>query len=307
MRAVASARFDHITRVVRRGHAHLVAHRPAVLWRPRRADRRHAPHPGRGKTLDRRRALPARTELLHVAARPRSAAARHLHRLAAPRDARRPGRWAAVRSARFHFDHGVVHRLRALATATDRGGTVPGAQGGGHRAGHRGDVAHRQTRADESQRPLGGGSRLLRYRGISRALPAHRVRCRPRRIPSCPLRLWVICSPARKGRGPGRAASGHRCWPSHPGATFREPRPQTTRAVAAAMVRARARLRLVAGNREHLYAARRVLQQDGRGHVWRRLRRAHLRRPAGGGTLRLGDAHADARRTRAWPSPRRDR
>ena len=33
----------------------LVAHRPAFFWRPRRADRRHASHPRRGKALDRRK------------------------------------------------------------------------------------------------------------------------------------------------------------------------------------------------------------------------------------------------------------
>ena len=52
------------------------------LRRAGRADRDHAQRAGRAPALDQRAALPARAQLLHAAARPRGAAARHLHRLA---------------------------------------------------------------------------------------------------------------------------------------------------------------------------------------------------------------------------------
>ena len=52
------------------------------------------------QALDRPAAVPARAELLHAAARPGGAAAGHLHRLAAQRHPRRPGRRRPVRAAR---------------------------------------------------------------------------------------------------------------------------------------------------------------------------------------------------------------
>src|SRR5215217_2061681 len=71
----------------------LAAGRRALVRRSGRADRRHAPHPGGGETLGLREPVPARPELLHAPARPRGAAARHLHRLAdAPHARRRHGR-----------------------------------------------------------------------------------------------------------------------------------------------------------------------------------------------------------------------
>ena len=48
-----------------------------------------------------------------------------------------------------------------------------------------------------------------------------------------------------------------------------------------------------------LHAVGRVLQQDGRGHIRRRLRRARLHRAAGGRASRLADARANAGRPRA--------
>ena len=52
------------------------------LRRAGRADRDHARRAGGAPALDQRAPLPARAQLLHAAARPRGAAARHLHRLA---------------------------------------------------------------------------------------------------------------------------------------------------------------------------------------------------------------------------------
>ena len=85
---------------VRRGAPRLGPDRRAELRRPGRADRGHAPHPGRGEALDRRAALPACAQLLHAAARARGAAADGLHRLAAAQDQGRPGRRHALRPAR---------------------------------------------------------------------------------------------------------------------------------------------------------------------------------------------------------------
>ena len=69
-------------RLLRRGVLGLAARGRAVLRRPGRADRGHAPHRRRREALDRRGPVPARAELLHAAAGPRGAAAGHLYRLA---------------------------------------------------------------------------------------------------------------------------------------------------------------------------------------------------------------------------------
>src|SRR5882672_11354414 len=64
-----------------RGISLLAQARLHQLRRPDRADRDHAPGPGRAETLDLREALSARAQLLHGAARTRGAAARDLRRL----------------------------------------------------------------------------------------------------------------------------------------------------------------------------------------------------------------------------------
>ena len=69
------------------------------LRRPRRADRHHAPGTGGETPLDLRAPLPARAQLLHGAARPGGAAARHLHRLADAPHLGRHRRRHAVRAA----------------------------------------------------------------------------------------------------------------------------------------------------------------------------------------------------------------
>jgi hypothetical protein len=61
------------------------------------------------RALDQRAALPARAELLHAAARPRGAAAGHLHRLAdAPHLGRHRGRRAVRAALAVHPDRAVV-------------------------------------------------------------------------------------------------------------------------------------------------------------------------------------------------------
>src|SRR3982075_1077405 len=78
-------------RAVRRGHESVGPRRGSLLRRPGGPDRRDASHHRRREEVDRRTAFPAGIELLHPAARPRGAAARHLYRLAARQEARRTG------------------------------------------------------------------------------------------------------------------------------------------------------------------------------------------------------------------------
>ena len=87
---------------------------------PAGPDRADAPDPGRGEALDRRGAVPARAQLLHAAARPRGAAARDLHRLAAAPDLGRPRRRHAVRAAGLPRHPGPEHALRRCSRARRR-------------------------------------------------------------------------------------------------------------------------------------------------------------------------------------------
>ena len=84
------------TSILPRGRRRVAAHRRAEFRRPGRPDRVDAPHPCRGKKVGERSAIPARAEFLHVAAWTRSAAARHLYRLAPARRGGRPRPRGAV-------------------------------------------------------------------------------------------------------------------------------------------------------------------------------------------------------------------
>src|SRR5207244_8405352 len=68
------------------------------FWWARRAGGADAQGAGRGATLDRRRALLARAQLLHAAAGAGGAAACHVHWLADAQDARRRRGWRFVRA-----------------------------------------------------------------------------------------------------------------------------------------------------------------------------------------------------------------
>ena len=118
------------------------------LRRPRRADRRDAPHPGRGEALDRRAAVPARAQLLHAAARPRGAAARRLYRLAAAQDEGRARRGHAVRPAGLPVDPGAeLSSMSLYGNVPLVAGAVLRPQGGGA-----GDRARRRCCASASAR-----------------------------------------------------------------------------------------------------------------------------------------------------------
>src|SRR5580692_5579072 len=83
-----------------RGSRGLDENRAAQFRRPRRTDRTHASHLRRRKTLDRRDALSACAQFLHVAAGAGGAATRDLYRLAHRRCARRHRGWHVVRGSR---------------------------------------------------------------------------------------------------------------------------------------------------------------------------------------------------------------
>ena len=138
-------------RALRRGDEGVGARRRAVLRRAGRPDRGDASHHRRGEEVDRREPLPAGAELLHAAARPRGAAARHLHRLADAQDQGRPVRRHAVRAAGPARHHGAVLDLRAVRPPHHRRGPVlrPEGRGPGHR--HRSRAARRPPRAQEQR------------------------------------------------------------------------------------------------------------------------------------------------------------
>src|SRR5436305_6802200 len=86
----------------------------AEFWGSGGADRGDASYSGRGKELDFGGPLSARTELLHAAARPRSAAACDLYRLAAAPDLRGHHGGRPVHPARRDLHHGAELDLRGL-------------------------------------------------------------------------------------------------------------------------------------------------------------------------------------------------
>ena len=114
----------------RRGVPLLAAARLHQLRRPRGPDRDHASRARRRAALDLRVAVPARAQLLHGAAGPGGAAARHLHRLAHAPHVGRHRRGRAVRAAVARDPrravvalHGVWRRRRrspACSTASSR-------------------------------------------------------------------------------------------------------------------------------------------------------------------------------------------
>ena len=143
------------SRLLRRSPALLAQARLHQLWRTGRADCHHAPRAGGAAPLDQREALPARAELLHAAARPRGAAAGHLHRLAdAPHLGRHRGGCAVRAALAVHPDRpelglcGLWQRaLGGRAVLRHQAG------GGGHRAA--GGAPHRQQDAEDTGHSAG--------------------------------------------------------------------------------------------------------------------------------------------------------
>ena len=82
------------------------------LRRSHRPDRDHARRAGRAPSVDPRGPVPARAVVLHGAPRPRGPAARDLHRVAAPRHARRDRRGDAVRASGVRVAAGALVDVR---------------------------------------------------------------------------------------------------------------------------------------------------------------------------------------------------
>ena len=169
-------------RPLRRGVSGVAARRHALLRRAGRPDRGHAPHPRRRETLDLREPVPACAELLHAAAGPGGAAARHLYRLADASHRRRPHGGRAVHPARHHRHHGAELHLRGLRQCRLRRGAVLRAEGRGARDRDPGAGAGRQARAAQQRHAGAGGDRLRRDLLLQRPLPDHHHRGRHHRL-----------------------------------------------------------------------------------------------------------------------------
>src|SRR3989344_5572986 len=168
------------------------------LWRAGGPDCDHACRAGGAPPLDQRKAISARPQLLHAAARPRGAAAGHLHRLAhAPHPGRHRGRGAVCTAFALHPDRAVVgvpavwrrarggrHLLRHQARC-DRAGAACGPP---HR--HAGS----QKRLDVGH----CGCVFCGHLCAQHALPGHRAGRRAHRL------LWcaALACRVRSGRRP---------------------------------------------------------------------------------------------------------
>ena len=258
-------------------------------------------------------ALPARAQLLHAAARPRGAAARDVHRLAAARHARAASSRAASsccpassRSSRS------ASSTRRSATCRVVDGALLRSQGRGARG-----RASRRCCASASARCKNGAMVAIAAAAfvaiffLERAVPAASCSARGSSGSSAaraaPRRLLPSIRPkapaGRRGRrsldalldGAGARA---RAAVARPRAPRRCSSGSRSGSVPVAL------LALALGPDDVFVQIGALLQQGRRRHVRRRVRRARLRRAAGGRDLRLAPAGRDARRPRAWPRRR---
>ena len=203
-----------------------------------------------------------------------------------------------VRAAWHAGDAGAQRPLRPLCRAAAGGGPVLGAESSGAGGGRRGGAAHRPAGAAW---PGDAGDRRRRVRRhllSRRAVSAGHPRRRRHRLLRRPPAAGAVRRPWRARLGGGD--TGRRRRPEHD-------TPERPALAARARHRPRLVVRTDAGGGDDrrsldLHRHRRVLQQDGGGHLRRRLRGAVLRGAAGGRTLRLAFARGDADR----PRPRRD-
>ena len=145
------------------------------LRRAGRADRDHAPRTGGAEALDLGAALPACAQLLHALARPRGAAAGHLHRLAdAPHLGRHRG-GCAVRAALAVHPHRTELGLRGLRRGELGGRDLLRHQARRRRHRPAGGVAHRRAHAQESAQGAAAvgdlGAELRRHRSAEDTFP----------------------------------------------------------------------------------------------------------------------------------------
>ena len=178
--------------------------------------------------------------------------------------------------------------------STPRGRRLPRPQGGGHRPRARGAGAHRK-RALTSR----GALWLAAFAFVAIAVLACPSRssywARASRVTCARAGAWARL-PLRARRPTDVAGRRHhRRRPAHAGTAVSGPQRQAVSPVAALVVRARIACAWLSA-REHVHAARGVLQQDGGGHVRRCVLRAHLCGSTGGRTIRLDHARTDAGR-----------
>ena len=251
--------------------------------------------------------VPARPDLLHAAARPGGPAAGDLHRLAAQRHPRRPGRRRPVRAARRGGPAGAVRDLRrvpATRTVVDRAVRRPGPGGARHRRPGRrprrrpGAGGTRPGRAGRGRVPRAGRRSRCRSRSSSRAAAAvgwalGRWAPRTMQRPAQPARPTtgpppLIPDDALHTERPSRGARASRSWPS---------------GCSPGRVPVGARGGRCTGTDSIFTEQGAVLLRRRAGHLRRRLRRAGLRRAAGGGGLRLARPRRDGHAVSPWPRP----
>jgi len=151
------------------------------LRRPRRADFDDASGTGGKTPLDFRAPLPARAQLLHAAARPRSDPTGDLHQLADARHTRRRDRRRAVLPAVLSAAVAAgrpVSRLRQPAVGTGHFLRHPAGGGGG---GAVRGLAHRQQGTQERGAVGHGGAGLHRHFRVRPRVPVDRAGRRPAR------------------------------------------------------------------------------------------------------------------------------
>ena len=278
----------------------LDARRAAQFRRARGADRGDASHPGRGEELDFRKPFPARAELLHAAAGPGSAATRDLYRLAAASHRRRHHGRRAVHPARRDRHHGPELHLRGLWQCRLRRGAVLRPQGGGARHRDPGRCSRRQAGiAQPGHDRASPRSAFIAIFFFNAPFPVIIIAAGAH---------WLLSAHGSGGRSSRPLEHGGKNTAAID-SMLGDELPDHVRPNVGALVRVAAvwlrsgwsRSRDCSsrsGPDQRLQPDRDLLQQDGDGDVWRRLRGAGLRRAAGGRTLSLGATARDAGRPR---------
>ena len=251
--------------------------------------------------MGRRGAVSARAKLLHAAAGTRGPAARDLYRLADAPLAGCDHRGWAVRRAWHHLDPGIELRLRRLRQCPGGRRSVLWPEGSGTGDRVAGGASGRQPRLEKPGDDRARGAGVHRHLLFQRAVSVDRHRRWDHRF--CRRPLWVQrvsgrrrarlrCREGRPRRQPARRCAAT-ARPAHGWS-----RSTGVSDLAGALAGPRHRDVRGARQRQRLYRHRRVLFQDGRCHLRRRLCGARLYGAAGGRDLWMAAARRDAGRAR---------
>ena len=142
------------------------------LWRTSGANCADALRTGGTSALDFRKALPARTAVLHVVARPRGPTAGHVHGLVDARHAWRHRRRCTVCTTFALADGGAGLGLQRLGPTPVGAGCFLGTQACRDRAGDSGRAPHGPAHAQSALAVVGGWF-VLAGHAVGPALPAH--------------------------------------------------------------------------------------------------------------------------------------